>query len=190
MNILVCELYSWVFGFMVPTKSEGFSETLWNQGWKRPIAQGHLVHPLSPDTAGFSVLYSPKGFVLATLKQLKSRGFHPSTSPTGRPLHNTTHIHIFSWEQIQIFLHFALWPSSWKSFLCLPRWYECWICMYIYESLYMVSSQPSLSSLGQTKGAEGLPLLQNTLQLWARIGHSYQKQWKRGSLAMVFVWAV
>lgn len=171
MSILVCELYSWVLGFLVPTKSKGFSETHWNQGWKRPIALGHLVHPLSPDMAGFSVLYNPKGFVLATLKWLKSWGFHPSTSPTGRRQHNT-YSHIFLRANPNL-SSFCLVTFLLKIHPLPPPLLWIWACMYICESLYMVSSRPSLStSLGQTKGAEGLPLLQNTLQLWARVGHS------------------
>lgn len=102
---------SYIHGSLVswfPLRLQGFSETHWNQGWKRPITVGHLVHPLTLDTAEFSVLCSPKGFVLSALKLLKSRGFHPSTAPMGRPFHSSAHIHlqIFSWEHIQIFLHF------------------------------------------------------------------------------------
>lgn len=71
-------------------------------------------------------------------------------------------------------LHFILWPSSWKSFWSLLHWSERRMWIRMCECLYMVSSHPSLSTtLGQPKGAEGLPCLQDALQLLPRAGRSY-----------------
>lgn len=140
VNCIHGALVSWF-----PLSLKG-SQTHWNQGWKRPITPGHLVHPLTPDTTGFSVLCSPEGFVLSTSKCLKSRGFHPSTTPAGRPFHSSTHTHLhtFSWEHIQIFLHFTSSCDPPPENASAPSSVGMKI-VYTYECLYMASSHPSLS---------------------------------------------
>lgn len=72
ISLLLWDLHPWLLGSQ---KSGGFSETLWNQGWKSPISLGHSVHPLTP---GFSGLCGPRGFSCPTLKALKPRDFHHS----------------------------------------------------------------------------------------------------------------
>lgn len=178
---------------MVPTKSKGFSETHWNQGWKRPITLGHLVHPLTPDTAGFSTLYSPKSFVLATLKWLKSWGFHPCSSPTGRPVLSSTHIHlqIFSWEHIQIFLHFISscdpHPEN-PSASSIGMNTEC-VHTYMWTPVYGFITPLTIKELGAAKGHwwNSFPTRSSEWELTTVTKPVASR--KKGSLELVFMWA-
>lgn len=130
------------------------SQTHWNQGWKRPIAPGHLVHPLTLDTTGFSVLCSPEGFVLSALKCLKSRGFHHSHWETIPQLdtYSLTNIFLRAHPNFSS-LHFISWPSSWKSFCSRLYWYENF--MFMWMSIYGFIISIIINDLGGASGCRG-----------------------------------